>query len=181
MLDVSGIVLYICTFFGAGYIFSNVLSSILRGYSKFGTVIAWLIGAAVALWIGNRLRVRFRSRGASPVPMLEPREIAEWDNVAIFDVRSHGYYDKGATRIRNSVRIEPNMLTEQLDLLPPDKTVVLYCTCYREATAKLVARRLADKGIRSTVIRGGLEGWKKAALPLEPVPITDVVMLPKFS
>jgi hypothetical protein len=31
------------------------------------------------------------------------------------------------------------------------------------------------------VIKGGLEGWKKASLPLEPVPPGEVVMLPKFS
>jgi len=32
-----------------------------------------------------------------------------------------------------------------------DRDIVLYCTCYREATAVKVARALADKGIRSTV------------------------------
>ena len=103
------------------------------------------------------------------------------DDVAIFDVRSHGYYDRGKMRIRNSTRIEPNVLTGQVHLLPKDRKIVLYCTCYREATAVKVARALAEKGISSTAIRGGLEGWKKAALPMEPVPPTDLVTLPKFS
>jgi membrane protein DedA with SNARE-associated domain/rhodanese-related sulfurtransferase len=181
LLDFAGVTLYICTFFGAGYIFSDVLRALLRGYSRVGRVAGWLIGAALVLWIGNRLRIWLGSRGASPVAMLEPGEIAGRDNVAIFDVRSHGYYDKGTMRIRNSTRIEPNMLAGQLDLLPKDRKIVLYCTCYREATSVMVARALAGKGISSAVIRGGLEGWKKASLPLEPVPAADVVTLPKFS
>jgi rhodanese-related sulfurtransferase len=44
-----------------------------------------------------------------------------------------------------------------------------------------VARTLAERGIPSAVIRGGLSAWKKASLPLEPVPASDVVMLPKFA
>lgn len=70
--------------------------------------------------------------------------MAQRRNAAIFDVRSHGYYDKGTMRIRDSRRIEPNMLAAQLDLLPEDRDVILYCTCYRETTAVQVARVLAQ-------------------------------------
>jgi len=46
----------------------------------------------------------------------------------IVDVRSHGYYDAGTERIKGSVRIEPNNLTEELQRLPKDRDIYLYCT-----------------------------------------------------
>ncbi len=84
-------------------------------------------------------------------------------------------------RIRDSVRFEPSALDLMWETLPKDKEIVLYCTCFREATAVRVARVLAKRGVPSAVIKGGLGAWKKANLPLEPVPSSDVVMLPKFS
>lgn len=180
-LDLAGAALYIATYIGAGYLFSDFLSTILRGYGTVGGLMGWLVGALIALWIGNRVRIWLKARRENPVPMLEPEEVARRENVAIFDVRSHGYYDEGTMRIRNSKRFEPNALTEQLRLLPKDREIVLYCTCLREATAVQVARTLAERGIPSAVIRGGLSAWKKASLPLEPVPLSDVVLLPKFA
>ncbi|HKD08719.1 MAG TPA: VTT domain-containing protein [Bryobacteraceae bacterium] len=180
-LDAGGAALYILTYFGVGYLFSDFLTAILRGYSEFGSVVGWFIAFALALWVANRLRLWFRSRGESAVPMLDPKEIAARDNVAIFDVRSHGYYDEGTMRIRDSIRFEPAALDLNWETLPKDKEIVLYCTCFREATAVRVARILAKRGVPSAVIKGGLSAWKKANLPLEPVPASDVVLLPKFS
>ena len=48
--------------------------------------------------------------------------------VLIVDVRSHGYYDIGAERIKGSIRIEPNNLEEEIKNLPKDKDIYLYCT-----------------------------------------------------
>jgi rhodanese-related sulfurtransferase len=52
----------------------------------------------------------------------------EDDRLQIVDVRSHGYYDIGAERIRGSIRIEPNNLDEELKNLSKDKDIYLYCT-----------------------------------------------------
>jgi membrane protein DedA with SNARE-associated domain/rhodanese-related sulfurtransferase len=181
LLDFAGASLYIFSYFGAGYLFSDFLSSIMRGYTAAGNFVGWIIGGLFILWLGNRLRLWLKSRREGPVPMLTPREVAARNNVAIFDVRSHGYYDQGTMRIRGSLRMEPNALSEQFSMLPKDREIVLYCTCLREATAVKVARELAERGIPSAVLQGGLNAWKKASLPLEPVPADEVVMLPKFS
>jgi rhodanese-related sulfurtransferase len=50
------------------------------------------------------------------------------DKILLVDVRSHGYYDSGASRIQGSVRIEPNNLPEELKRLPKDKEIYLYCS-----------------------------------------------------
>jgi membrane protein DedA with SNARE-associated domain/rhodanese-related sulfurtransferase len=180
-LDFAGASLYIFSYFGAGYLFSDFLAAIMRGYSAAGNLVGWIVGLLFAGWVGHRLRLWFKGRGEIPVPMLTPREVAARNNVAIYDVRSHGYYDRGTMRIRGSLRMEPNALSEQFSMLPKDREIILYCTCLREATAVQVARELAERGIPSAVIQGGLSAWKKASLPLEPVPADEVVMLPKFS
>ena len=181
LLDFLGASLYIFTYFGAGYLFSDFLAVIMRGYSTAGSFVGWIIGALLVVWVGNRIRIWNKGRKDSPVVMLKPHEVMARDNVMIFDARSHGYYDQGTMRIKGSRRLEPNALSEQFGKLPKDREIVLYCTCYREATAVKVARELAAKGIPAAVLEGGLTAWKKASLPLEPVPADEIVLLPKFA
>jgi len=50
------------------------------------------------------------------------------DNIVLADVRSHGYYDADAARIKGSIRIEPNDLKRELENLPKDKDIYVYCT-----------------------------------------------------
>jgi rhodanese-related sulfurtransferase len=128
------------------------------------------------------LFVLVRERKHDTVLRVTPADVArKLDGVALFDVRSHGYYEKGTMRIKGSSRLEPNGVHQNMIELPKDKELVLYCTCAREATSVKVAHALAEQGYRVSVIRGGLRAWKRAGLPLEPVPADDMVQLPTFS
>jgi rhodanese-related sulfurtransferase len=68
------------------------------------------------------------------VPRVQVQELAarlasqDAGRVLIVDVRSHGYYDSGGARIKNSIRIEPNNLEDEIKNLPKDKDIYLYCT-----------------------------------------------------
>ena len=68
------------------------------------------------------------------VPRVQVQELAEklvaedHGNVLLVDVRSHGYYDAGASRIKGSIRIEPNNLLEEIKHLSREKDIYLYCT-----------------------------------------------------
>ena len=68
------------------------------------------------------------------VPRVQVQELAQKlvaedpSNILLVDVRSHGYYDAGAFRIKGSIRIEPNNLVEELKNLPHEKDIYLYCT-----------------------------------------------------
>jgi len=53
---------------------------------------------------------------------------ANREGILLADTRSHGYYDRGASRIKGSIRLEPNNLLEEMGRLPPDKEIYLYCT-----------------------------------------------------
>lgn len=181
-LDFLGAALYVGSYFAAGYAFSDFLATLMRGYSIVGGAVGWIVGAGLAVWFANRVRLWLRYRNETPVPMVEPHEVAgRRHEFAVFDVRSHGYYDSGTRRIEGSIRLEPNAISAQMERLPRNREIVLYCTCFREATAVKVSRMLAEKGIPSSVLRGGLGAWRKADLPLEPVPDDEIVPLPKFA
>ena len=180
-LDSLAALLYAGVWFGGGYVFSGFLSAITRGYSAFGDVVTWVIGAAIVIWIGYRIRLWTAARKLRPVRMMKAAALAEAaGNVVVFDVRSHGYYEKDTKRIHGSARLEPNAISEQAAALPKDKEIVLYCTCVREATSAKVARALEDQGLKVSVLEGGFRAWKKAGLPVEAVPENEVVLLPKF-
>jgi rhodanese-related sulfurtransferase len=106
------------------------------------------------------------------------------DGAFIYDVRSHGYFDAKARRIRGSRRLDPNALHQPNVELPSAGSVHVYCTCARQATSARVASELqtmlAGKRVRVTVIKGGLRAWIKAGLPVEEVPRDEMAALPVF-
>jgi membrane protein DedA with SNARE-associated domain/rhodanese-related sulfurtransferase len=181
-LDFLGACLYAGAWLGSGFIFSDVLKSLVHGYSAVGSVIGWIAVAAVVVWAANRVRLWLRARGLQPVRMIQPGALAQIrESVLIYDVRSHGYYDREALRIEGSRRLEPNALTDEAGRLPRDREIVLYCTCIRESTSAHVARLLEEQGLKVWVLEGGFRAWKKAGLPVEAVPEDEVLPLPKFA
>ena len=183
-LDSAGAVLYAGVYLGLGFLFSDALGAMTRGYQAFGRVLGWVMIAAIAVYVAFQIRLWAKARALRSVPVAAPAEVARIssvDPVLIYDVRSHGYYDRKATRIQGSKRLEPNNAFHQVDEKIPDGTqVYLYCTCIREATSARVARLMIEKGVRAAVIKGGLRAWKKAGLPIEPVPADEIAPLPGF-
>jgi rhodanese-related sulfurtransferase len=62
------------------------------------------------------------------VELAEKLQSEESGKILLVDVRSHGYYDPGAARIKGSIRIEPNNLSQEITKLPKNKDIYLYCT-----------------------------------------------------
>ncbi|HEY1760524.1 MAG TPA: rhodanese-like domain-containing protein [Bryobacteraceae bacterium] len=181
--DLAGAFLYVSAYFWVGYFFSDALSSITRGYHVFGRVAAWVLFAAAMVYAGALARMWVKARGLSVVPLVDPEEAARGvtsESAVIYDVRSHGYYDPKATRIKGSRRLDPNALHQWERQMPDHGKVYLYCTCIREATSSRVARELIGKGVPVAVIKGGLKKWKEAGLPLEAVPAEEMSALPVF-
>lgn len=104
--------------------------------------------------------------------------------VIIADVRSHNYYDSGMRRIKNSIRVEPNRLQEELealkDFMAPECEIYLYCSCIRDTTSVRVAHALQQANFRTKVIEGGMKAWVRAGGEVELVPEGDVHHLPRF-
>jgi rhodanese-related sulfurtransferase len=180
--DFGGALLYTLAYWTVGFVCSGFVGPIIGRYSQIGDFVVWGIAIPVALYVAWRMMTLMRERKHDTVIRVSPADVArKLAGVALFDVRSHGYYEKGTMRIKGSSRLEPNGVHQNVVELPKDKELVLYCTCAREATSVKVAHALAEQGFRVSVIRGGLRAWKKAGLPLESVPEDDMVQLPTFS
>ena len=130
-LDLAGATLYAGLFLSVGFIFSSILEPLMQGYRMFGRVLVWAAFAAVACYAGYRVRMWSKARGLRLVPRVAPPQAASELSsgiAAIYDVRSHGYYDRNATRIQGSRRLEPNALSRFKEDFPAEKLVYLYCT-----------------------------------------------------
>jgi membrane protein DedA with SNARE-associated domain/rhodanese-related sulfurtransferase len=182
-LDLTGAALYVLGWFGVGFVFSDFLETITRGYQLFGRALGWSVAILIAGYGIFLIGLWVKAHRQSAVPFVLPDEAARTMASAeawICDVRSHGYLDAKAIRIRGSRRLDPNALNRSKGTLPTDRPVFVYCTCLREATSARVARDLLAEGVRVAVIKGGLRAWKKAGLPVEPVPPGEVAQFPVF-
>ncbi|GGR69260.1 sulfurtransferase [Deinococcus seoulensis] len=80
----------------------------------------------------------------------------------LLDVRSAG--ERRAAHIPGSLHIPLDQLPGRLSNLPAGKTVV--CQCASGNRSAQAARLLADAGIDSRNLRGGIGAWRAAGLPV---------------
>jgi membrane protein DedA with SNARE-associated domain len=133
-LDFAGALGYSVTYLVVGYLSRDFLAATLRGFHAAGRAMEAVVVAALVAYAVYRV-VQYRKHQVyRVVPRVQVEELAarlaseDAGRVQIVDVRSHGYYDSGAARIKNSIRIEPNNLEEEIKNLPKDKDIYLYCT-----------------------------------------------------
>lgn len=133
-LDLAAACLYTAVYGSLGYLLGNLIAASRGGVQAAGLLIKLLIGFGLAGYIGRRVYLYWKQRKQRAVPYIDVRElagrIAAADPVQplIVDVRSHGYYDPGARRIKGSNRIEPNQLLAAIKDLPRNRELYLYCT-----------------------------------------------------
>ncbi len=133
-LDLAGASLYATVYIAVGYLFRDFLVSLMRVFQTAGraveavTVLALIGYALYRVWL-------YRKHGVyRVVPRVHVEELTRMlasvdkDKIVLMDVRSHGYYDAEAARIKGSIRLEPNNLKEELKSIPKDKDIYVYCT-----------------------------------------------------
>jgi len=132
--DFMGTVLYVVAYFTLGFLGRDFLKAIGSGFQTAGHAIEEVLLAGAVVYVMYRIWLVRKHRVYRVVPRVQVQELIdklaseEADKILVVDVRSHGYYDADAARIKGSVRIEPNNLEEELKKLPNDRDVYLYCT-----------------------------------------------------
>jgi membrane protein DedA with SNARE-associated domain/rhodanese-related sulfurtransferase len=190
-LDAAGALSYVSVWMLAGYVFSPFLEAIVRWVERVGHVVLFGVVALVLVYAAMYVVSLVRARAYREVHKVTAVNLHERLKnvdpnrlVVIADVRSHGYYDPGMQRIKNSIRVEPHRLKEELaalrEFMAPECEIYLYCSCFRDATSVRVAHMLEKENCRTTVIEGGLRAWLKAGGAVEMVPEDDVRKLPRF-
>jgi membrane protein DedA with SNARE-associated domain len=133
VLDMGGATLYTTTFFAAGFVFSGFLTNMLTGARTLGSALEWLLGTGLVLYLAHRLRLLWTHRTMNASPRMEVATVANLiqageEDATIVDVRSHGYYNRDAVRIRGSIRLDPNSISDALAEMPKGRKLFLYCT-----------------------------------------------------
>jgi membrane protein DedA with SNARE-associated domain len=132
--DLAGAVLYSGGYLLVGYLSRDVLAKVLFGFHAAGRAMEAIVITAIAVYAIYRIAQFQKYREYQVVPRIQVQELAakmaseQAATVLIVDVRSHGYYDVGAERIKGSIRIEPNNLDKEVEELPKEKNIYLYCT-----------------------------------------------------
>lgn len=132
--DLTGASFYAAAYFFLGFLFRDFLVAVMRGLLAAGRVVEIVFLVAVMAYALYRLWLYRKYSDSSLVPRISANEVARRlatdgpGQIALVDVRSHGYYDPGALRIQGSLRIEPNQLQIEVERLPKDKDIYLYCT-----------------------------------------------------
>jgi membrane protein DedA with SNARE-associated domain/rhodanese-related sulfurtransferase len=190
-LDALGAAIYCTLWTAAGYVFSRFISDIAEWIERASHAVLFVVlllalGYALMLIIFTLRARRYKEIERIAATSLYERLQSETPDklVIIADVRSHGYYDPGMQRIKNSIRVEPHRLKEELlalrEFMEPECEIYLYCSCLRDTTSVRVAHMLQQENCRAQVITGGMKAWIKAGGDVEMVPEGDVQRLPRF-
>jgi len=133
-LDLVGVLVYVLTYGTIGFLFRDMFRALIGGLQTFGRLAEWVFAAAVATYVVYRIWWYVKHRMDGLVHKVSVAEVAarlknqSASPIIIADVRSHGYYDAGAQRVRGSIRLEPNNLDGVLDNLSKSAPIYLYCT-----------------------------------------------------
>ena len=190
-MDAVGCLLYVSVWMLPGFLFSRFINDIVRYVQAFGHVVGICVLLLVATYATMYLIARIRNRKYNRIARVSASTLHErlqtTDHntlVIIADVRSHGYYDPGGHRIKNSIRVEPARLKEELvalrEFMAPECEIYLYCSCIKDTTSVRIAHMLEQENCKTSVIEGGLKAWIKAGGPVEMVPASDIEHLPRF-
>jgi membrane protein DedA with SNARE-associated domain/rhodanese-related sulfurtransferase len=190
-LDLLGSLLYCSAWLSVGYACSRYIREIASWMARAGHALLGAVLVLVLGYIGTIVVFTLRARRFTQIEKVTAQGLYERLQaltpdrlVIIADVRSHGYYDPGMQRIKNSIRVEPHRLKEELialrEFMAPECEVYLYCSCIRDTTSVRVAHMLLKENCHAQVIDGGIKAWIKAGGDMELVPESDVHHLPRF-
>lgn len=89
--------------------------------------------------------------------------LQEDTNITLLDVRTNEEYAR--EHIEGSELIPVQVLAQNLSKLPKDKKIIVYCHSGNRSVK--ASRILVENGYVPLNVKGGIEGWKSAGLPIE--------------
>jgi Fe-Mn family superoxide dismutase len=88
----------------------------------------------------------------------------------LLDVRRAGVFEQATAMIPGARWFDPAAVERWACELPTDRELVVYCV-YGHEVGRSTAMRLRAAGLDARYLRGGIDGWQAAGLPLEAKPV----------
>jgi membrane protein DedA with SNARE-associated domain/rhodanese-related sulfurtransferase len=177
--DMAGTVLWAGGWMFAGRFFGDLAKRSsgffsLLGHFAIGLVLLMVVALLlyrVIKW--QRFLIELRGLRLEPEQLLAMINDARREDLPIpyiVDLRHPLDILPDPRALPGAVRIGPQDLKRDHRKIPRDRDIIVYCTCPSEETSAKVAMELRRMGIRRVrPLRGGLQGWKDAGYPLEPI------------
>ena len=171
-VDGIGAALYGGGLLGLGYIFNRQIDQILAAFGRIGgsalslLVVVAVLFIAYKFWQRQRLLHELRT---ARITASELREMLQAGQTPlIFDLRSHSAVEEDPVVIQGAVHLGVQEIESQLNQLPKDRDIIVYCSCPNEVSSARLALRLKRKGFtRVRPLLGGIDAWREQKYPVE--------------
>jgi membrane protein DedA with SNARE-associated domain/rhodanese-related sulfurtransferase len=167
---VASAMLWVGAAIGAGALFAPQIERVLAWVANNAGPAAFAVLALFALYLAWKGVQRWRLARFVEGARIEAAELAR----LLAGERPPLVVDVGSRLAQASRPHIPGALLLDLDVIgngyafPLDRSIVLYCACPNEASAKRAAQILLARGHRDVrPLIGGLDGWTAAGHPLE--------------
>lgn len=132
LFELLGSVLWIGTYLGLGYLFSDQIEYIAQHAAALGGWLFVILASSLASYILYKFLVRrkfLRDLRVSRITVEElKRKLDAGEELSIVDLRHSLDFEADPETIPGAVHLDSNELQEKSDLLPRDREIVLFCT-----------------------------------------------------
>lgn len=130
LFDVSGALIWICTYVGLGYIFSEQLDKVGDLAARMGSGVAVLAGALLAAWVVWKYIQRERFLKKLSVARITATELKSMleagQETVVVDVRSA--LESQSDSVPGALRIPLEDLESRQADIPRDRDIILFCS-----------------------------------------------------
>lgn len=177
LLDGLGSLLWVVVAVALGYAFASQIDVVLAALANAGTVALELVAGLLALYIVVKWWQRQRLLRALRMARITADELNRTmvDGAApvVVDVRSKPGRALDARIIPGALLADPESVGQVLRGVPPERELVIYCSCPNEVSSATAAKLLMAAGYRHVrPLQGGLDAWAAAGYPVDLLPAT---------
>src|ERR1039458_6316381 len=148
--DGLGSLLYVGSFMLLGGLFSRRLEQVMAAVGSLGSGALGLTVGLAALYIGYKFFQRqslLRELRMARITVDELyQKLEAGENLMILDLRSRAAFEEEPALIRGALHLSMDEVDVQLEKVPRDHDIILYCSCPNEVSAARVALQLQRKG-----------------------------------
>ena len=132
IFDALGAFLYIGSFIGLGFVFSDQLEQVAARVASLGFSLLVILVAGLAAYISWKYVQRRRFIHSLRIARITPeelrRKIETGEEVVVVDLRGTLDFEAEPQTIPGAIRLAPDNVEEGQSQIPRDREIVLFCT-----------------------------------------------------
>ncbi len=182
LFDAIGSLIWIGVVVGLGYVFAKQIDDVLVLMANAGIAAVEVLGALLAAYMlvkwWQRRRLLLSLRLARITVDELHQMIEDGQTPVVVDVRSQASRVIDNRIIPGALMVDLRGIDRDLDDVPIDQDVIIYCSCPNEVSAATAAKGLMMRGYRRVrPLLGGLDAWADAGYDIERLIVSQDVVL----